>query len=55
MFNKALILPLVSLLCLLVKQFTGYQFDDKTVDVITDATVSVLVIVGMFMHPKVDK
>lgn len=50
--NKALILPIVSLVAIVVKQITGYDFDDATINTITDAILSVIVLIGIFMHPK---
>lgn len=50
--NKALILPIVSLFAIVIKQATGYNFDDAVINQVTDAILSISVLAGIFMHPK---
>lgn len=52
--NKALIAPIVALFCLTIKSTLGIQFDDQTLNIITDGILSIISLVGIFTHPKKD-
>lgn len=49
--NKGLILPIVALVILYLKSVAGIQLPDETADIITDATLSILTLIGIFTHP----
>lgn len=54
-YNRALIVPLVSLLFLVLKDAFNFRFDDSTVDLVSEAVCSLLLLGGVFMHPKKSK
>lgn len=53
--NKALLIPIVSLIGLIYKQVTHQELPNETLDILTDSILSVLTLVGIFMHPKSQK
>lgn len=50
--NKALIVPLVSFVLLQLKGYLGIDVTDSLVQMVSDAILSVAVVVGFFMNPK---
>ncbi len=50
--NKALLAPIVALFLLILKQSLGIEFDDNTMNVITDGILALVTLIGIFMHPK---
>lgn len=50
--NKGLILPIVALVILYLKSVAGIQLPDETADIISDATLSILALIGIFTNPK---
>ncbi len=50
--NKALILPIVTLLAMVVKQSTGFEFTDEMMNQITDGVMSIIICAGIFTHPN---
>lgn len=50
--NKSLILPIVALVIMYLKTVAGIQLPDETADIITDATLAILALIGIFTNPK---
>lgn len=53
--NKKLLLPVVSLILLATKMYTGYEFTDQNVDQIVDGVLALITLFGHFMEPKKKK
>lgn len=55
--NKAIILPIICAILLIIKQITGYEFQNLDVEALTDAVLAVITLIGIVMHPtkKVEK
>lgn len=49
--NKAMLLPLISTLLLIIKSATGYEVPIPNADLPVDCILSVGTIIGYFMHP----
>jgi uncharacterized membrane protein len=50
--NKAILAPIVAAVLLLVKQLTGYEGPGETADIITNAVLGIIALVGVFMEPR---
>lgn len=53
--NKQLLVPIVALVIMYCKSVAGIQLPDETADIITDATLSILTLIGIFTHPTKDE
>lgn len=53
--NRALLVPLVSFLLLRAQDLFGIQVTDELVQMVSDAILSVAVVIGFFMNPKKKK
>lgn len=49
--NKALIIPVIALLALIVKHAFGFEIPQGEIDAIADGVLAVLTLVGIFLHP----
>jgi uncharacterized membrane protein len=49
--NKALIIPVLALFALIIKQGFGYTIPQDALDVIANGILSIVTLVGIFMHP----
>lgn len=50
--NKQLLIPIAALFVLVLKQYFGYELTDETIDVVTNAMLAIVTLMGIFMHPK---
>jgi uncharacterized membrane protein len=50
--NKALILPIASLIALTAKQIMGIELETQQIDVITEGILAISVLIGIFTNPK---
>lgn len=50
--NRNLILPIIALIIMYMKSVAGVQLPDETADIITDATLAILALIGIFTNPK---
>lgn len=53
--NPKLILPVVALLIMVIQNATGLKFDETQLQVVNDAVLSIIALLGIFTNPKVDK
>ena len=53
-FNKALLVPILTGVALIVKQVFKVDIPDLAVDIAADLIMGGISLAGMFMHPKVD-
>jgi multisubunit Na+/H+ antiporter MnhF subunit len=49
--NKAIILPIVAVLFMMLKVVSGFEISDAAVDMTTDAILSIIALIGIFTHP----
>ena len=49
-----LIVPMVSLALLVLQKITGYQFSNTDIQMVSDAILSVMVLLGFAAAPTVD-
>lgn len=49
--NRALLVPIISLLALTYKGVTHQTIPDETLDIITNAVLSLISLFGIFMNP----
>lgn len=49
--NKAILLPIVAVLVMILKSSGTIQIDDTEIDKITDAIISIIALWGIFEHP----
>lgn len=49
--NRAIVAPIVAVIFMMLKQTSGFHFDNFNVDLITDAVLSIISLYGIFMHP----
>ncbi|CAB4128025.1 hypothetical protein UFOVP103_14 [uncultured Caudovirales phage] len=49
--NKALIAPIVAVVFMMLKATSGFQIDDATLDVVVNAVLSIIAIIGVFANP----
>jgi hypothetical protein len=54
-FNKALLIPVISALAVVVKHATGYEVPGELTNAIADLTLAGIAIAGIFMKPKKEK
>ena len=50
--NKAILVPVLSAVALLVKFVIGYEIPDVAVDLGSDIIMGIISLVGIFMNPK---
>lgn len=50
--NKALLIPIVSFVALIVKNSTGYELNNEAVNLAVDAILAINTIIGIFLEPK---
>jgi hypothetical protein len=50
-FNKALIVPIITLIAMLVKQSAHIEIPNPLIDQTADAVMAVVTLAGLFMHP----
>jgi uncharacterized membrane protein len=50
--NKQLLIPIVALVVLMVKQFTGVEFTTEEVDIILQGVLGIIIAIGFFTNPK---
>ena len=53
--NRAIIAPIVAVIVMMIKQTSGFTFENINADLITDAVLSIVSLYGIFVHPVVDK
>ncbi|MEC0231274.1 hypothetical protein [Paenibacillus alba] len=49
--NKALILPMLAFIALLVKTATGKEIPNGMIDLAADVIMGLVTLIGFFMHP----
>ena len=49
--NKAIIVPIIAAILLIIKQFTGYSFENLDINALADAALAVITLLGIIMHP----
>jgi len=49
--NKNILLPIVAALLLIIKQLTGFEFMNLDAEAITEASLAIFTMIGIFMHP----
>jgi hypothetical protein len=49
--NKAIIVPILTTVALLIKLATGYQIPQEAVDSAVDILLQLISLAGIFMHP----
>jgi uncharacterized membrane protein len=52
--NKALIAPIIALVLIYCKSVAGIELPDDTADIVTDAVLSIIALVGIFTKPTKD-
>lgn len=50
--NKALIIPVVALVALMVKQLSGVELQEEQIDIIVEGILAIATLSGIFMNPK---
>lgn len=50
--NRNLIIPIAALIALYCKSVAGIDIPDDTANIITDAALSILALIGIFTNPK---
>ena len=50
--NKAIIIPIVALIALIIKSAFGVELGTEAQDVIADGILGIITLVGIFLHPK---
>lgn len=50
--NKAIILPILAMFSLALKSVCNVELSDKDMDTIANGILSLIALVGIFMHPK---
>lgn len=53
--NRNMILPVISFIALMIKQFTGYEIPEESFDLVATIILSVIALVGLFVHPTKPK
>jgi hypothetical protein len=53
--NKAILLPLLSAVALFVKEAFGYEIADEWVNAAADIVLYLIMLAGIFTHPKKEK
>lgn len=49
--NRAIIAPIIAVILMMLKQTSGFTFDNINADLITDAVLSIVSLYGIFAHP----
>ena len=50
--NRAIILPIIAGIALIIKLIFGLEIDQHSQDVLADAVLAIVSVIGIFMHPK---
>jgi uncharacterized membrane protein len=50
--NRKLLFPIVALVALMVKEFTGIELAEQQIDVIIEGILAIAVLSGVFMTPN---
>lgn len=50
--NRAIIVPIIAGIALIIKLLFGLEIDQHSQDVLADAVLAIISVVGIFMHPK---
>jgi uncharacterized membrane protein len=50
--NKAIIIPIVALIALILKSAFGVELGTEAQDIIADGILGIITLVGIFLHPK---
>lgn len=50
--NRAIILPIVAGIALIVKIVTGVELSQEYQDILTDAVLAIVALAGIFIRPK---
>ena len=50
--NKAIIIPIVALIALIIKAVFGVELGTEALDVIADGILGIITLVGILTHPK---
>lgn len=53
--NRKLLLPIVAFSCLLIKQFSGVEFNQEQIDVLIEGILAIATLTGFWMNPKKNK
>ncbi len=50
--NRKLLIPIVALIALMVKEFTGTELGEQQIDIIVEGVLAIATLSGIFMTPK---
>jgi uncharacterized membrane protein len=50
--NRAIIVPIIAGIALILKLLTGVELDQHAQDIFTDCVLAVVTLIGVCMHPK---
>jgi uncharacterized membrane protein len=50
--NRAIILPIVAGIALIIKLVFGLELDQHQQDILADAILALVTLIGVFVHPK---
>jgi uncharacterized membrane protein len=50
--NRAIILPIIAGIALIIKLIFGLEIDQHAQDVLADAVLAIVSVIGIFMQPK---
>lgn len=50
--SKALLIPIIALVALVIKQFTQFELSQVEIDLIAEGLLAAITLVGIFMHPR---
>jgi uncharacterized membrane protein len=50
--NRAIILPIIAGIALVIKLIFGLEIDQHAQDVLADAVLAIISVIGIFMQPK---
>lgn len=50
--NRAIIVPIVAGIALILKLLFGLELDQHAQDVLADAVLALITLIGVFVHPK---
>lgn len=53
--NRAIILPIVALIVLIIKSAFGVELGTEAQDIIADGILGIITLVGILLHPKKKK
>lgn len=50
--NRAIIVPIVAGIALILKLLFGLELDQRAQDVLADCLLAIITLIGVFVHPK---